>query len=384
MYFGRGQNCFVTNGEITRIETDSMQEAEDWWNTLRDKIENETEMPGAFGIGPLAIRSFVFDPAATKQKSVLIVPETIVGHRDGIFWLTKIGFDRVTPTLPPVQDPPEPAKNLRFEQGPLSDYQWMMEVKLARAFIRSGDAQKIVLARKTYAHSDEPFDPRWALLKLAGNYASCWNYMVDGLVGATPEMLVMRSNGLTISRILAGTIPALEDISDENQAARLISSSKDLHEHELAVESVVRQLKPYFQGMHVPSAPYVLRLPNVLHLASDIGGVTYPEYNVLSLARAAHPTAAVCGTPTDVAREYIAANERMDRGRYAGPVGWIDTQGDGEWALALRCGQVDDEDPTKMHLYAGGGIMADSRPHSELVETESKLNPIKSALRENI
>lgn len=381
MYFGRGQNCFVTSGEITRLETDSIGEAEEWWNHLSEKIENETEMPGAFGIGPLAVGSFVFDPDSTKQKSVLILPETIVGHRDGIYWLTKIGYNRVTATMPSVQDDPIPAENLRFEQGALSDYEWMLAVKEASEYIRDGDAEKIVLARESIARSDTPFDARWALAKLLNNYPNCWNYLVDGLVGATPEMLVMRSNGLTISRVLAGTIPSIDGITDDDQAGRLISSSKDLREHQLAVESVTSQLKPYFQSMHVPNAPYVLRLPNVLHLASDIGGVTYPGYSTLSLAKAAHPTAAVCGTPADVAREYIAKNESLDRGRYAGPVGWIDTQGDGEWALALRCGQVDAEDPTKMHLYAGGGIMAGSRPHTELVETESKMAPIKDALR---
>ena len=197
-------------------------------------------------------------------------------------------------------------------------------------------------------------------------------------------MLVRRERGLTTSRVLAGTVPRVEGVDDAQRAAQLVSSAKDLEEHRFAVNSVIESLRGHLLAMHVPEAPYVLTLPNVLHLATDICGISEPGLSTLALADAAHPSAAVCGAPTDVARQLIAHYEQLDRGRFAGPVGWMDAQGDGEWAVALRCGQIDATDATRMRLYAGGGIMAASDPHAELVETDAKFSPMKAALRETL
>jgi menaquinone-specific isochorismate synthase len=132
--------------------------------------------------------------------------------------------------------------------------------------------------------------------------------------------------------------------------------------------------------MNVPDAPYVLELPNVLHLATDVTGVAHPGASALALAAALHPTAAVCGTPTDAARSAIAELEQLDRERYAGPVGWIDASGDGEWAIALRCGQISETDPRQIRLFAGCGIVAGSDPGEELAESNAKLVPMRDAL----
>jgi menaquinone-specific isochorismate synthase len=194
-------------------------------------------------------------------------------------------------------------------------------------------------------------------------------------------LLVRREKGLITSRVLAGTIRRTgDDAHDLALAASLARSSKDLEEHEFAVRSVAEALEPHCKSMNVPETPFVLHLPNVMHLASDVAGVAANGASALGLAAALHPSAAVCGTPTDVARELIHEVEGMSRGRFSGPVGWLDASGDGEWCIALRCGQADPDDPTRMRLFAGAGIVAGSDPDAELAETNAKLVPMRDAL----
>jgi len=238
-----------------------------------------------------------------------------------------------------------------------------------------------VLARDLLAFVADDIDPRWLATRLAASYTRCWTYVIDGLIGATPEMLVRLEARLATSRVLAGTIRRTGDeIGDLALAAALAKSSKDLDEHEYAVLSVARALAPYCSGMNVPDAPYVLELPNVLHLATDVTAVADRGASSLTLAAALHPSAAVCGTPTDAAKVTIAELEHLDRERYAGPVGWIDASGDGEWAIALRCGQISETDPRQIRLFAGCGIVAGSDPAAELAEAGAKLVPMRDAL----
>ncbi|GMA22812.1 hypothetical protein GCM10025864_05710 [Luteimicrobium album] len=190
------------------------------------------------------------------------------------------------------------------------------------------------------------------------------------------------------SRVLAGTVRRTgDDDADLARAAHLAHSSKDLEEHEYAVRSVARALEPYCSSMNVPESPFVLDLPNVLHLATDVTGVLHEQASSLAIAAALHPTAAVCGTPTDAAAALIAEIEGMERGRYAGPVGWFGADGDGEWGIALRSAELagpgDDGDPGAAHrvrLFAGCGIVAASDPEAELHESDAKLEPMRYAL----
>ena len=208
----------------------------------------------------------------------------------------------------------------------------------------------------------------------------CWTFHVDGLFGATPEMLVRRERGLVTSRVLAGTIRRTgDDERDLALAATLARSSKDHEEHEYAVRSVADALEPHCSSMIVPEAPFVLHLPNVMHLASDVAGVVHDASTVSSLHLAAslHPSAAVGGTPTAAAVRLISEIEGMDRGRYAGPVGWMDTTGDGEWGIALRSAEVSGD---TVRLFAGCGIVADSDPEAELAEAQAKLVPVRDSL----
>ena len=378
--FLRRGDGVVGLGQVARHEAVDAQEADQWWQAFSGELENETELPGVTGTGPIAFGSFCFDPANSREKGVMIVPEVILGRSRGQAWMTRIGHGDVLDRMPPVAPAPLPPGTVDITDGSLTADQWRDVVDQAVAQIRAGAVEKVVLARDVIAHTQDPIDPRWLVNQLVNRYRDTWTYLVDRMVGATPEMLVRTQGGLATSRVLAGTIRRPLDVDASELASVLTGSLKDLREHEFAVESVAQALEPWCSGMNVPDAPFVLELPNVLHLATDITGVVAPGTSSLALAGALHPSAAVCGTPTEVARAMIADVEQMDRARYAGPVGWIDTMGDGEWGLALRGGLLDADDPHAMRLFAGGGIVRDSRPDDEVAETVAKLAPMRQAL----
>ena len=369
-------------GEVVRLKPASIAEAAEWWADLVAQVEVTAALddPPA-GAGLVAYGCFLFDPANSASRSSIIVPQTVVGRRNGQVWRTDIGLatEHEIPASQLLR--PERPRNITFGDGGLSGPEWEAAVAEAVRRIGNGELDKVVLARDLLAFAENDIDLRWIAARLAENYAQCWTYVVDGLVGATPEMLVKREAGLATSRVLAGTIRRSgDDDHDLNLAAALARSSKDLEENEYAVRSVARALAPFCSGMNVPDAPYVLQLPNVLHLATDITAVADNGVASLALAAALHPTAAVFGTPTDSARSLIAELEHLDRERYAGPVGWIDANGDGEWAIALRCGQLSETDPHQIRLFAGCGIVAGSDPASELAEANAKLIPMRDSL----
>lgn len=351
-----------------------------WQQALRGAVvRDDAQVPGS---GPVAFGSFTF---ADEGVSVLVVPEVVVGRRDGTAWVTTASrSDRVpAPWSPTALPAPESAGRVRLHEGTLSRRQWARAVAQAVGRIARGPLEKVVLARDMVAEAEHPVDPRWALHHLVEEYPGCWAFHVDGLFGATPEMLVRLERGLATSRVLAGTIRRTgDDTRDLALAASLARSSKDLEEHEFAVRSVADALAKH-GTLNVPDAPFVLHLPNVMHLATDVTGVVHDGRTALELVADLHPSAAVCGTPTDVARATITELERMDRGRYAGPVGWVDAHGDGEWAIALRCAARDLDDPRRLRLFAGCGIVAGSEPADELAEADAKLTPMRHALRQD-
>jgi menaquinone-specific isochorismate synthase len=299
-----------------------------------------------------------------------------------VTWVTTIS-PASSLTAPPelVRHAAQAPGQVAFADGARSGAEWSAMVADAVGRIGAGEVEKVVLARDLVAIADRPIDVRWPLHRLAANYPGCWTFAVDGLIGATPELLVRREKGLITSRVLAGTIRRTgDDAHDLALAASLARSSKDLEEHEFAVRSVAEALQPHCQSMLVPESPFVLHLPNVMHLATDVTGVAANGASAIGLAAALHPSAAVCGTPTGTARALIGELEGMTRGRYAGPVGWMDARGDGEWGIALRCGQADPGDPHRMRLFAGCGIVAGSDPAAELAESNAKLVPMRDAL----
>ncbi|QCW49732.1 isochorismate synthase [Nocardioides dongxiaopingii] len=378
---GWGVAASVRTGGPRRFE-----DADAWWaeQAAHAVVRDDVDLPGS---GLVCFGSFAFTDGVAEE-SVLVVPEVVVGRRDGVTWVTTVARGELRlhdVPLEPQPAPPGPV-NLRFADGARSGEEWMGVVADAVARIGAGDLEKVVLARDLIATSDEPVDVRYPVRRLAEAYPTCWTFHVDGLFGATPELLVRRERGLVTSRVLAGTIRRTgDDERDLALAATLARSSKDLEEHEYAVRSVADALGPHCSSMNVPEAPFVLHLPNVMHLATDVAGVVgvvgdAVAVSSLALAAALHPSAAVGGTPTRVATDLIAEIEGMRRGRYAGPVGWMDATGDGEWGIALRSAEIEGPSRTTVRLFAGCGIVADSDPAAELVESQAKLVPVRDAL----
>jgi menaquinone-specific isochorismate synthase len=290
-------------GEAARVELsgpDRFADAQRWWSSYCSTLLVDDRV-GCAGSGPVAFASFAFDPE--PGRSVLVVPEVVVGRRDGKAWVTVVGD--ADPTLP-LAALPEAPSGITYAEGSRSALQWQAAVRQAVARIVRGDLDKVVLARDLVASADRPVDPRHLLTRLATAYPTCWTFAVDGLVGATPELLVRRSGAEVTSRVLAGTVRRLgDDIADGELAAGLMDSDKDLEEHEFAVHSVAAALASYCADLEVPEHPRILRLANVQHLATDVTGRLVEATSVLDLAAALHPTAAVCGTPTDVALDLI-------------------------------------------------------------------------------
>ena len=352
------------------------EDARDWWHHQLETFAVANSVHGS-GTGPVLFTSFSFD---RNDESVLVIPQVVVGQKGSQSWITWIG-DMPQPVLP--ESPTEFSQgDFTFGDGSISTDAWKERVAEAIKRIDSSQVDKVVLARDLVATSTQEIEAIPVLKKLAAEYPSTWTFAVDGLVGATPELLLRLSRGMVTSRVLAGTIPKTgDDEKDLALAASLARSSKDLEEHEYAVRSVAEALEPFCSSTNVPESPFVLHLANVMHLATDVTGAlseTKQRVDAFSLLKSLHPSAAVCGTPRNIAFDIIDEIEGMNRGRYAGPVGWIDASGDGELGIALRTGQIDGRE---IRIYAGCGIVAGSNPEKELEESSAKMIPMRSALR---
>ena len=345
------------------------------WRALVASAEviDEVQRPGT---GLIAFGSFAFADDS-QDESVLIVPRVVLGTRDGKRWVTRVaGGDDANFWDEPQQYSINSA--VAFGDGAQSAKGFAASVTNAVSRIASGELEKVVLARDLVANVDEDFDLRPALHKFAEKYPTCWTYSVDGLFGASPELLVRVAHKQVSARVLAGTAARGTDPDVDYAISNALSNSpKNVAEHRFAVASLVEQLQKFCTTVDADTEPFSLQLPNLGHLASDVHGVLNDDASALDLAAVLHPTAAVAGTPTATALRVISEIEPFDRGRYAGPVGWLGADGDGEWAIALRGAQLRNG---KITAFAGCGIVAESDPESELEETELKLRPIREAL----
>ncbi|MGO4193115.1 isochorismate synthase MenF [Arthrobacter sp. YAF17] len=430
----RREAGLVGFGEVARFTATGPErflEADIWWRhlVLEAEIEDAVEWPGT---GPVAFGSFAFSKASAHE-SRLIVPEIVVGLRGGEAWLTQLTFDDVELTAAgaraaldrwlgsggavagaragaggTVPDGPTSeagagaaaaqagsavvrpvtlAAGATLHTGSLSEEAWMAAVAAGVEEIRAGALEKLVLARDIVATLPTGVNAAQVLRELSARYRECWTYGVDGLVGATPEMLIQVEGRTAQARVLAGTLDRRDADgmagSPLEFAERVLAGSeKQRHEHDIAIQSLTTQLAPFSEAMNAHSEPFILELPNVWHLASDVKAeLTEVEGHVptcLALINALHPTAAVCGTPTTVAGALIRKLEHLDRGPYAGPVGWLDAAGNGEWGIALRGAVI--ESPETVRLYAGCGVVEGSVPEAELAETWAKFRPMLESL----
>lgn len=376
----QGERGWVGWGEAARLDAgtgvDRFQRADAAWRDVvaTAVVDDPLGLPGT---GLVAFGTFTFRRGS--PGSGLVVPEVIVGCHEGQGWMTTITTDGVAlPAAPhPQPTPAHQPDRPRYAGASLPDHYWLDAVAAAVRRIEVGELDKVVLARDHAVWARDPFDPRLLAQRLHARFPSCFTFVVDGLVGATPELLVGRSGRRVTSFALAGSAARGDDAeADAAAGERLLASAKDRWEHELAAASVRDVLRPRCRAW-TETGPQLLKLDNVQHLATRFEGELAAEpATSLALAGVLHPTAAVGGAPTAAAVALIAELEHMDRGRYAGPVGWTGASGDGEWGIALRCAELSG---ARARLFAGAGIVHGSLPEAELEETRLKLRAMQSA-----
>lgn len=323
----------VGTGEIQRFDP----------GTGPDRYEKALVALRESGYGT-AYASFTFDP--DFDGSVILVPEH-VEERD----IAKLG------DITPMPGGRVLSKGLDA---------WKTGLRKALDSLDAGSVEKVVLSRQVEMEFESEISAGSLLRRLHDDQPACYSFSVDGLIGASPELLVSFSGGIISSLVLAGTA----------SSAAELGSSKNDREHRYAASSVETALSPHVESLTCPGTT-VIGFGEIKHLASRFEGAAVPGTSVLDILASLHPTASVAGTPQDPAMRLIREIEPTTRGRYAGPVGWFDADGEGEFAIALRCGLAHG---TRMTLYAGGGIVRGSEAEAELEETELKLRPMLKAL----
>lgn len=363
-WFSGPQGALLARGTRTRLPTNDA-------DAVLAHLRGEHGERGVRGGPPLAVGALPADPAGPAH---LVVPEHVERAEPlGAVLVAGPGCAPVSGTAHPV---PAPAV-----------YEAMVAEALAR--MEAGALDKVVLARALEVVADGPVDPVPMLRELARRDPRSYLFAVDlppdrpgtprTLLGASPELLLSRRGTTVIANPLAGSAARSPDAEeDRRRGADLLASAKDRHEHALVVADVAERLRPLVEDLEVPDGPSLVRTPTLWHLSTTVRArVADPDASALHLAQALHPTPAVCGVPRPAAHAAITEIEPFDRGFYTGAVGWTDARGDGEWALALRCGEVQAD---RVRLWAGAGIVPASRPADELAETGVKLRTLLDAL----
>lgn len=348
-------------------------------------IESDDDLQRS-GTGPIAFGALPFRPG---EPGKLFVPQIIVAKSsDGTAWCTHIGRKGdVAWHVPALVADRVPAWSPHsFDlRSSVSHEVWCQKISTAVQRIQTGELDKVVLARSVDVEATIPFVIGDILARLQALFPSCNVFNIKGFLGASPELLVSRKGSQVRAHPLAGTVARSGDpVTDAKLAAGLLASPKDRWEHSLVIDAVAEVLRPLCDELDVPATPSVLLLRNVSHLATLITGSLKPRQvldgtapTALECASVLNPTPAVGGVPQAKALALIDELEPEERGNYAGPVGWVDAAGNGEWAVGLRSAMVTG---TKARMFAGGGIVSDSDPLSELQETQLKLQALLSAV----
>ncbi len=369
-FAGRGVACRVPRGEVAAA-------------LAAIEVDDPLRQPGT---GPVAFGALPFLPDAPAS---LLVPALLVGRDlDGTRWATTVGpvgacpeprqhlDDVLDATVAEGPDPGPGSFEVRSARPPAA---WTDAVGTATAKMRAGGLDKVVLAREVVVTADAPIPVAAVLTRLSQAYPDCFLYLVEGFCGASPELLVGRSGDVVRAQPMAGTAPRRGDpVADARLAASLLASPTYRHEHQVTIDAVHDGLLAFSSYVDYEPEPSVVALANVQHLATSVEGrLSHPPASILELVDALHPTPAVCGRPRDAALAVIAELEDLDRDRYAGAVGWVDAAGNGQWAVSIRGAAIDGN---VARVIAGNGIVADSDPATELVETRAKLQAMLSAI----
>lgn len=389
-------------GRVLTIEPpdmDSRFEAveREWRQIANDALVSEGAPEWA---GPLLFGGFSFDPKASKTAlwrnyphTRFVVPEVMLTAADGECWLTT---NCIISPYGVVEEPVEidlarvkrsskhdgrSAMAIREEE--IDPSGWMRAVEEAAALVRGGRLEKIVLARELRLMADKPFDTAAILERLysthTNTYVFAFEFGEDCLIGATPERLIKSCGNRLLTTCLAGSIGrGRTEAEDAELGEKLINDVKNLHEHELAVRMISETMKRYCVSVEMPERPILYKLKNIQHLYTPVSGEAAEGVTILKVLAALHPTPALGGYPQKDAVEEIRRLERLDRGWYAAPIGWMNGNMAGEFAAAIRSALIQGREAS---LFAGCGIVGDSDPVSEYHETVLKFQPMLSAIR---
>lgn len=431
---GRGMIGLGVSARTSARGAERFAQLAHWYDAVRGTSTThgpqELEAVPGTGLTAFVTVSYAADSAADSE---LVIPEIVLGRSAETQWVTLIqgaGDDAQPPNAADVSaalhryrlavsetDPWRLSLSTRSQdaaglsghelppavlrEGTHPEEHYLEAVRAGTTAIQQRRVEKIVLARDAVVTAEAPLAAGTVLRELARQYHDCWTYFAGSVLGATPEMLVQVRGDQLRARVLAGTVDG--EVPLEEARAALLHDAKQRNEHQIAVESLLSHLGPVTSSLSAQDRPEVLVLPNVYHLATDVtgrlsrdedasaGGVEADDavaddavagtgqLSPLFVAERAHPTAAICGTPTATAQHMIAALEELDRGPFSGPVGWIDGAGNADFGIALRGGVLEDEGAA-IRLYAGCGVVTGSEPEAELAETWAKMRPMLSAL----
>lgn len=414
---GEGLIGLGTAAHVRTRGAERFAELAEWHEQHLAPLAQESQLPaeliGIPGAGPVALTSITYS-STSAADSHLILPELILGSFEGTAWITAVvrasaldetfeaedddaamlrrvhgllakhslqlkdrRLSLVTAGTAVPASRPGGAAATSLIQGTHSEQHYLRAVRAGVGAIGHRRLEKLVLARDVVVAADAPLATGPVLAALAVDYADCWTYLAGDVLGATPEMLVKIRGQELSARVLAGTVDGSTGL--DRARTLLLEDPKQRDEHRLAAQSLLDQLAPVAQHLHAQDPPAVLQLPNVFHLSTDVTGRLTAQTPALLVAERAHPTAAICGTPTATAAELISTLEGLDRGAFSGPVGWIDAYGNADFGIALR-GGILEEQGTQIRLFAGCGIVAGSDPEEELAETWAKMRPMLGAL----
>lgn len=353
---------------------DRTRYVEELWSVLQNAASIR-DTANLLGSGLTAFTSFTFSPASSHH-SLLILPEFLIGEVSGQYFQTSLTLSGLNFSEPAPETHSPVSEDAQHDEQLANKF--LKNVVRANEHIVQQYFEKVVLARKIQLDVPAGFSMLTALKFLEHDYEDCWIFNIQGLFGASPETLLEIRDKTFSLQILAGSAPRGETATeDANNCEALMTSEKNLFEHQLAVDSGVDALKDLSEVLH-SGQHFASAFPNLWHLATDIHGELNADSTAFEALMALHPTAAVAGTPRQAALEFIEEHEGFDRGRYAGPIGWINSHGDGQWAIALRCAE---KIGNHVVAFAGCGIVAGSVPEDELQETVLKFAPIRQSVQ---